>query len=157
MDEYGIMLVQRMIPCPTCAVHFRENELAKYNIDPQQLTEVAGLLRDPEHVKPFSLTVCAIAALGHDEFQCSMHPDEPVPLAHMVPDLLLSDLPASMVLDQANFDFEANEEMRLGTGGAGEVYRAVYDGNPIAVKRFHSSKNSRYYFINLVEIIWLIL
>lgn len=144
MDEFGVLLVQRMIPCPTCALHFREEKLANYNIDPQQLSEVSQLLRNPEEVKQVSLTVCAIAALNFDELHCSMHPDEPVLLSHMVPDLLLSDLPPSMVLDRCKFVFEPNDESKLGTGGAGEVYKGIYDGIPIAVKKFHSSKTSRY-------------
>lgn len=138
------MLVQRMIPCATCALKFSNSDLPKYTTDPEQLTEISRLMRNPEHVKQFPLTVCAMAALRYDKFQCHNHVDEPVLLAHMVPDLLLSDLPASMVLDKAKLEFEASDETKLGTGGAGEVYKAVYDGNPIAIKKFHSSNSSRY-------------
>ena len=144
MDEFGVMLVQRMIPCSACAMIFRENELHKYGTGKEQVTEILKFMRNPEHVNQFPLTVCAMAALHYDKVQCQKHPDMPVLLAHMVPDLLLSDLPASMVLDKEKFDFEASDETRLGTGGAGEVYKAFYDGNPIAVKKFHSTKNARY-------------
>ena len=144
IDEFGEMMVQRMIPCATCALNLSNNDLPKYATDPEQLTQISNLMRNPEHVKQFPLTVCAMAALRCDKLQCDNHLDEPVLLVHMVPDLLLSDLPTSMVLDKAKFEFEANDETKLGTGGAGEVYKAVYDGNPIAVKKFHSSSNARY-------------
>ena len=144
MDEYGIMLVQRMIPCSTCAMNVKDIELPNNCTDLEQLTKMSGLVRDPELVKQFPLTVCAKAALYYDQFQCILHPDLPVSLVHMVPDLLLSDLPPSMVLDNTKFDFEANDETKLGAGGAGEVYKALYDGVPIAVKKFHSTASSRY-------------
>lgn len=144
MDEYGVMLIQRMIPCPYCATLLRNKEVAENCADVQQLSEISARLRNSEHVEQFPLTICALAAMSHDEFQCPKHPEEPISLAHMVPDLLLSDLPSSLELDKSKLDFEPNEESKLGTGGAGEVYKAVYDGIPIAIKRFHSVKNARY-------------
>ncbi len=143
LDEYGAMTVQRMIPCPTCATSFKQHKLAQYVEDKNKITDILHYFRNPQFVNQFSLSVCALAAVGHEDILCSKHPDDPVPLLNLVPDLLLTDLPPSLLLAKRQLDFEPSERNRLGGGGAGEVFRAFYKGEQIAVKRFHSTKSSR--------------
>jgi hypothetical protein len=51
--------------------------------------------RPPE----FSLMECAAAAVDHTEIACPQHVDNPVKLSSLVPDLVLSDLPPDLVID----------------------------------------------------------
>ena len=92
-DKHGIPLVRHVIPCPTCAVHgplFRmRRSLSMRNV--QELEES----RPPE----FSLMECAAAAVDHTEIACPQHVDNPVKLSSLVPDLVLSDLPPDLVID----------------------------------------------------------
>ena len=139
------MVVQRMIPCPACVMVFHEKKLAEYDMDSCGSLDISSYVRNPTFVSQFPLTVCAIAALNHDRVFCQMHPDRPVPLTHLVPDILLSDLPSSLVLEKEKLDLEESNWTKLGTGGMGAVFKANYDGEPIAIKRFHSSKSTRYF------------
>ncbi len=143
LDEYGSMTVQRVIPCPTCVSSFRHERLSKYLEDGSKPPDLSHHFRNSEFVQQFSLSVCALAAGGHEYISSEKHPDEPVPLSHLVPDLLLTDLPATLLLDKFQLDFVPSEHNRLGGGGAGEVFRAMYKGEQIAIKRFHSTKQSR--------------
>ena len=143
LDEYGQMTVQRMIPCPSCTTSFRQQQLSQYIEDNGKLFGLLHHLRNPAFVHQFSLSVCALAAVGHDEIACEKHAEEAVALAHLVPDLLLSDLPPSLLIDRKQLDFQPTEKNKLGGGGAGEVYKAWYRGQPLAIKIFHSSKLSR--------------
>ncbi len=45
-----------------------------------------------------------------------------VPLSHIVPDLLLSDLPKDLIIDTSLLDFNPKDpSTRLGRGGAGNT------------------------------------
>ena len=54
-----------------------------------------------EENKPseFSLMECAAAAVDYTEIACPYHVDSPVKLRSLVPDLVLSDLPPELVID----------------------------------------------------------
>jgi hypothetical protein len=54
-----------------------------------------------EENKPpeFSLMECAAAAVDYTEIACPQHVNSPVELKSVVPDLLLSDLPPELVID----------------------------------------------------------
>jgi len=71
----------------------------------------------------FSLEDCAAAALQEDVIECKEYNIE-VPLIDLVPDLLLTDLPAQWHLDISKFEFDPMDlSTRLGAGGAGAVYK----------------------------------
>ena len=96
------------------------------------------------HVQQFDLLVCALAATNYQGISCLKHPDDPVALELVVPDLLLTDLPLILLLIQKILIFSLQKRPQLGEGGAGGVYSALYKGNPIAVKQFHSAKKTKY-------------
>ena len=51
-----------------------------------------------------------------------------VPLSYLVPDLLLTDLPPSLMLDESVFEFNPKDHStRLGRGGAGTVHKITSD------------------------------
>lgn len=88
------------------------------------------------------MTECAAAAVSHTEISCPYHVDEPVKLASLVPDLILSDLPKELLIDGKFLTFNPVEENRLGAGGAGEVFLGTYKKQRVAIKRFYSTKES---------------
>ena len=54
-----------------------------------------------EESKPseFSLMECAAAAVEHTEIACPYHVNSPVKLRNLIPDLVLSDLPPELTID----------------------------------------------------------
>eukprot|EP00794_Sanderia_malayensis_P013704 gene13704-15131_t len=143
LDEFGSMIVERMIPCPACITSFRQHQLSKYVEDKSKVMDILHYFRNPQFVNQFSLAICALAAVSHENIQCAKHADTPVALLTLVPDLLLTDLPPSMLLAKNQLDFNPSDTNRLGGGGAGEVFKASYKGEVVAVKRFHSTRQSR--------------
>ena len=106
----------------------------------------------------FQLDTCAAEALIGDTIICREY-NVRVPLRHLVPDLLLTDLPADLQIDQSQLEFNPkNSATRLGRGGAGgrslettpttsvslslslspsgAVYRGKYRRQIVAVKEF---------------------
>lgn len=82
--------------------------------------------------------MCATATIEHQAILCDKHPDQPVPLELIIPDVVLTDIPKEYTIEQEHFDFDPREENRLGSGGAAKVYKATYKGRKVAVKQFHS-------------------
>ena len=137
------MMVQRLIPCPTCVSRFQDKTAGQYS--PVQGSEgnLWHHFRNPQYVRQFELPTCALAAVNHETIICAEHPGVPVALSSLVPDLLLSDLPPYLLIDTDKFEFEPIESNRLGEGGAGEVYKGSYRDVPVAIKRFHATRNTR--------------
>ena len=73
--------------------------------------------------------------------------DEPaknhtVPLASVVPDLLLQDIGAEFLLDYAELDYEEEGNSVLGIGGFGKVYRGRCRGKSVAIKKYLSGDDA---------------
>eukprot|EP00117_Sycon_ciliatum_P021504 scpid6936/ scgid3290/ Leucine-rich repeat serine/threonine-protein kinase 1 len=84
----------------------------------------------------FPLRTCALAALSsHD----AVWKQRRVPLQQLAPELTLSDLPDELLLKPELLEFEASSKTLLGRGGAGVVYRAKYNGTPVAMKQFSTT------------------
>ncbi|KAI8480800.1 Leucine-rich repeat serine/threonine-protein kinase 1 [Branchiostoma belcheri] len=131
VDDEGRPLVQCVIPCPEC--------LRRH---PHRCSAV-GDPKDPNRPHEFMLEECGLVALQEDTVECPKHPDTPVQLAELVPDLLLVDLPEKLVMQQEDLQVEFTGEHLLGVGGMGGVYRALYKGQEVAVKCFHSEEKIR--------------
>lgn len=89
------------------------------------------------------MQVCALAATAFKAISCPLHSTHPITLETLVPDLLLTDLPAQYVIDPDEFIFNPSKETCLGEGGAGGVYRGSYQGKSIAIKQFHSATKTK--------------
>ncbi|XP_077988443.1 leucine-rich repeat serine/threonine-protein kinase 1-like [Glandiceps talaboti] len=142
-DHEGQLIVHRLITCPVCM----EDMLTP------QTPEVSGISTgsdmfnlDPPQLEPCVFTVekCAVVAVTSDEIICDAHPDRPVPLSTLVPDLLLCDLPKKFMLDGTDLEFSATRQSCLGTGGAATVFRGSFKGQDIAVKQFHATRGNTF-------------
>ena len=57
-------------------------------------------------------------------------------LADIVPDLLLQDISVKYLLNISELDYKEEENLLLGTGGFGKVYRGRCHGKSVAIKRY---------------------
>eukprot|EP00731_Ephydatia_muelleri_P031260 Em0022g774a len=72
------------------------------------------------------------------ECMYSQNPSEnhSVLLADIVPDLLLQDISVKYLLNISELDYKEEENLVLGTGGFGKVYRGRCHGKSVAIKRY---------------------
>ncbi|XP_062930979.1 leucine-rich repeat serine/threonine-protein kinase 2 isoform X1 [Cynocephalus volans] len=81
-----------------------------------------------------------------EEGDLLVNPDEPrltIPISQIAPDLILADLPRNIMLNNDELEFEQSPEFLLGDGSFGSVYRAVYEGEEVAVKIFNKHTSLR--------------
>ncbi|KAJ6662886.1 hypothetical protein lerEdw1_011090 [Lerista edwardsae] len=118
-ESDGTLLMEQYVPCPVCSTA---------NMQAGQRTE---------DVHYFNMEVCVLTAIERDDISCPHHPDVPVPLQELVPELFMTDFPARLFLENSKLEYAEHESSVLGQGGSGTViYRAQYQGSPVAVKRF---------------------
>uniref|UniRef100_A0A4W6D0K8 non-specific serine/threonine protein kinase n=1 Tax=Lates calcarifer TaxID=8187 RepID=A0A4W6D0K8_LATCA len=117
-ESDGSLLIEQYAPCPLCA----------------SLAGEAG-------VHYFNMEDCVLAAVEREHIICPQHPDQPVPLQELVPELFMTDFPARLFLEKSKLEYSEEESNILGQGGSGTIiYRARYCDQPVAVKRFHFKK-----------------
>ncbi|XP_053437826.1 leucine-rich repeat serine/threonine-protein kinase 1 isoform X2 [Nycticebus coucang] len=125
-ESDGTPLMEQYVPCPIC-----ETSWAQYG-DPGERSE---------DVQYFDMEDCVLTAIERDFISCPRHPDLPVPLQELVPELFMTDFPARLFLENSRLEHNEDEGSVLGQGGSGTViYRARYQGQPVAVKRFQIKK-----------------
>ena len=137
MDMYGLPLVRRLIPCPLCTNMMTQRHSMKRSVSMEFPANFNAL--QPQRPFNFTLQTCAATALSFETIACPYHPDKVVSLQHLIPDLLMADLPCHLLVDLGQFKFEASDAQRIGSGGSGEVYRGTYRNEAVAVKTFHST------------------
>ncbi|KAG8516285.1 Leucine-rich repeat serine/threonine-protein kinase 1 [Galemys pyrenaicus] len=125
-ESDGTPLMEQYVPCPVCETSWAQ-------------------LADPgekaEGVQYFDMEDCVLAAVERDFIACPRHPDLPVPLQELVPELFMTDFPARLFLENSKLEHSEDEGSILGQGGSGTViYQARYQGQPVAVKRFQIKK-----------------
>ncbi|KAJ7311344.1 hypothetical protein JRQ81_006960 [Phrynocephalus forsythii] len=125
-ESDGTLLMEQYVPCPVCST-------------PKMQEGKDG--QKTEDLQYFNLEDCVLAAIELDSIACAHHPDVLVPLQELVPELFMTDFPARLFLENSKLKYTENENNMLGQGGSGTViYRAQYQGKPVAVKRFHIKK-----------------
>ncbi|XP_070542862.1 leucine-rich repeat serine/threonine-protein kinase 1-like [Ptychodera flava] len=144
-DHEGELIVQRRIPCPYCGEYSQASMASGppsgFSTDTYPSISSVGSQSFEFEQKEFTLEECARVAVRSDEITCEIHPDRPVPLVNLVPDILLCDLPKKFMVDGDDLVFEAKRDQCLGVGGAAIVFRGRFNGRDIAIKEFHATKN----------------
>ncbi|KAM8894430.1 leucine-rich repeat serine/threonine-protein kinase 1 [Spinachia spinachia] len=137
-ESDGSLLMEQYAPCPVCASLGRQKHL-------ELVGSLIGQVGDKEEggdgVHYFNMEDCVLAAVEKDHIMCPKHPDQPVTLQELVPELFMTDFPARLFLDRAQLEYSEEENNILGQGGSGTIiYRARYRNQPVAIKRFHFKK-----------------
>lgn len=121
-ESDGTLLLEQYIPCHICSSPKTGHEEA---------------VRKAECGHYFNVEDCVLNAVELDYVTCPNHPTIPVPLRELVPELFMTDFPARLFLEIKDLEYNESENNILGQGGSGTViYRARYQGKPVAVKRF---------------------
>uniref|UniRef100_A0A452HCZ7 non-specific serine/threonine protein kinase n=1 Tax=Gopherus agassizii TaxID=38772 RepID=A0A452HCZ7_9SAUR len=125
-ESDGTLLMEQYVPCHICATsRTQENE------PPDK----------PEDEQYFNMEDCVLTAIELDCITCPSHPNIPVPLQELVPELFMTDFPARLFLENSKLEYSENENNVLGQGGSGTIiYQAKYQGKPVAVKRYQIKK-----------------
>ncbi|GAB1292192.1 Leucine-rich repeat serine/threonine-protein kinase 1 [Apodemus speciosus] len=132
-ESDGTPLMEQYVPCPVCEASWAQH---------------AEPSKRSEGVQYFDMEDCVLTAIERDFISCPQHPDLPVPLQELVPELFMTDFPArdgnghkTLFLENSKLEHTEGEDSILGQGGSGTViYQARYQGQPVAVKRFHIKK-----------------
>uniref|UniRef100_A0A8C6XCI5 non-specific serine/threonine protein kinase n=1 Tax=Naja naja TaxID=35670 RepID=A0A8C6XCI5_NAJNA len=125
-ESDGTLLMEQYVPCPICST-----------TKPQD-GEDSPKKEDRQY---FNMEDCFLTAIEQDHITCAQHPDLPVPLQELVPELFMTDFPARLFLENSKLECVENENSILGQGGSGTViYRAQYQGKPVAIKHFQIKK-----------------
>nr|XP_002736404.1 PREDICTED: leucine-rich repeat serine/threonine-protein kinase 1-like [Saccoglossus kowalevskii] len=130
-DNEGKLITQRLIPCPICI-----DQLCQDNAEPSSLPYQNA---EPNPYE-FTIEKCAMVAVNSDEITCEQHPNTPIQLAMLVPDLLLCDLPKNLMMTRESLDFEATKDTCLGVGGAAKVFVGRYKEQDVAYKQLHATQ-----------------
>lgn len=132
-ESDGTPLMEQYVPCPVCEAAWARSA----NIN----AAVAAAGEREEGPQYFDMEDCVLTAIERDVIACPRHPDLPVPLQELVPELFMTDFPARLFLENRELEHSEDESSVLGQGGSGTViYRARYQGRPVAVKRFQIKK-----------------
>ncbi|XP_038067103.1 leucine-rich repeat serine/threonine-protein kinase 1-like [Patiria miniata] len=137
VDEFtGKPLIERLVPCPVCR---------KLSVQTERPLAMTHNLESDEVCHHFSVSKLALSATmkGMEHAECPRH-QEGLKLRKLIPDLYLIDLPVGM-LNKKDFDFDPRVSPSLGSGGYGEVFKAQFRREDVAVKMLIKSTffNSR--------------
>lgn len=78
-ESDGTLLMEQYVPCHICAT---------------SRTQENGPPDKAEDQKYFNMEDCVLTAIEMDCITCPSHPDIPVPLQELVPELFMTDFPA---------------------------------------------------------------
>ncbi|XP_049417413.1 leucine-rich repeat serine/threonine-protein kinase 1 isoform X1 [Epinephelus fuscoguttatus] len=137
-ESDGSLLIEQYAPCPLCSSLGQQKQSGHV-----EQTEARGAddRGGREGVHYFNMEDCVLAAVEKEYIICPLHPEQPVSLQELVPELFMTDFPARLFLERAQLEYSEEENNILGQGGSGTIiYRARYREQPVAIKRFHFKK-----------------
>lgn len=79
------------MPCSLCASRAQQNQA---DLQDRAGHEGDGRGRGGEEVHYFNMEDCVLAAVEKENITCPQHPEQPVPLQELVPELFMTDFPA---------------------------------------------------------------
>ncbi|CAJ1048538.1 leucine-rich repeat serine/threonine-protein kinase 1 isoform X2 [Xyrichtys novacula] len=144
-ESDGSLLIEQYAACPLCASLGRQQQDEHADSWLSEDREKEGREgKDREgstEVHYFNMEDCVLAAVEREHIICPQHPDQPVRLQELVPELFMTDFPLRLFLEGTDLEYSEEENNILGQGGSGTViYRARYRDQPVAIKRFHFKK-----------------
>ncbi|XP_032367721.1 leucine-rich repeat serine/threonine-protein kinase 1 isoform X2 [Etheostoma spectabile] len=146
-ESDGSLLIEQYAPCPLCALLGQQKPselLASLACQVGDKGARGGADRGggpAAGVCYFNMEDCVLAAVEKEYIICPQHPEQPVPLQELVPELFMTDFPARLFLERAQLEYSEGESNILGQGGSGTIiYQARYRDQPVAIKRFHFKK-----------------
>lgn len=100
-ESDGSLLIEQYAPCPLCAPLWQQNQTEDPSVQPGQVGGKGGRCGADEGggggaagVHYFNMEDCVLAAVEKEHIICPQHPDQPVPLQELVPELFMTDFPA---------------------------------------------------------------
>lgn len=91
-ESDGSLLIEQFAPCPLCA-SLGQQKRAEVEASPVgQVEEKTAGGGDGVHY--FNMEDCVLAAVEKEHIVCPQHPDQPVTLQELVPELFMTDFPA---------------------------------------------------------------
>ncbi|XP_060898698.1 leucine-rich repeat serine/threonine-protein kinase 1 isoform X1 [Labrus mixtus] len=140
-ESDGSLLIEQYAACPLCASLGEQTQgehLSGEGGGPE-VDDRGG--RGGGGIHYFNMEDCVLAAVEEEHIVCPQHPEQPVPLQELVPELFMTDFPSRLFLERADLEYCEEDNNILGQGGSGTViYRARYRDQPVAIKRFHFKK-----------------
>ncbi|XP_074522271.1 leucine-rich repeat serine/threonine-protein kinase 1 isoform X2 [Halichoeres trimaculatus] len=138
-ESDGSLLIEQYAACPLCASLDQQQPEASWSGEDTHRGRLEG--DGSAGVHYFNMEDCVLAAVKKEHIICPQHPEMPVPLQELVPELFMTDFPLRLFLERADLEYSEEESNILGQGGSGTViYRARYRDQPVAIKRFHFKK-----------------
>ncbi|XP_068131196.1 leucine-rich repeat serine/threonine-protein kinase 1 isoform X2 [Hyperolius riggenbachi] len=124
-ESDGTLLMEQYVPCNSCAALLHEQDGEENEKEPHY----------------FNMEDCVLAAVDRDYLECPNHPNEPVPLQELVPEIFMTDFPSRLFLDIGDLEYSEETANILGQGGSGTIiYRAIYKKKSVALKVFQIKK-----------------
>lgn len=100
-ESDGSLLIEQYAPCPLCASLGQQKQAKLLTSRPGQVGERGNRGGDDgggggggAAVHYFNMEDCVLAAVEKEHIICPQHPDQPVPLQELVPELFMTDFPA---------------------------------------------------------------
>lgn len=99
-ESDGSLLIEQYAPCPLCASLSQHKRDKLQDHQPNQAEESRGRGEDNggggggAGVHYFNMENCVLAAVEKEHIICPRHPEQPVTLQELVPELFMTDFPA---------------------------------------------------------------
>ena len=90
----------------------------------------------PTDARNFSSEECAWVVSEEETMIIGFKHGVNLDVAHLVPDIVMSDLPDRFVLNNELLEIDVSTYKELGRGGFGHVFEGIYDKRTVAVKVF---------------------
>ncbi|XP_029353806.1 leucine-rich repeat serine/threonine-protein kinase 1 isoform X1 [Echeneis naucrates] len=142
-ESDGSLLIEQYAPCPLCVSRDQQKPTKLLTSLPKGRGNRGGDDGGGGEtgVHYFNMEDCVLAAVEKEHIICPQHPNQPVLLQELVPELFMTDFPARLFLERAQLEYSAEESNILGQGGSGTViYKARYCDKLVALKCFHFKK-----------------
>lgn len=93
-ESDGSLLIEQYAPCPLCVTRGQQKMTKRPAAGSSQGGDPGGGGGGEAGVHYFNMEDCVLAAVEKEHIICPQHPEQPVPLQELVPELFMTDFPA---------------------------------------------------------------